>query len=83
MHNKTWRDVARPIIASVIRRHRNEPEEQVRKALREAYPWGERAMWPYKVWCSEVRRQLGTEVKGRQTREELVNAGQMELPLEA
>ena len=54
----TWRSIGAPIIAQVIEQHRGESEKEVRKALREAYPWGERAMWPYKVWCSEVNRQL-------------------------
>jgi hypothetical protein len=26
--------------------------------LRDAYPWGERAYHPYRIWCSEVNRQL-------------------------
>lgn len=31
----------------------------LRKALTEAYPWGERENTPYKAWLAEVRRQLG------------------------
>lgn len=27
--------------------------------LREAYPFGERAHWPYKVWLEEIRTALG------------------------
>jgi hypothetical protein len=27
-----------------------------RRKLREAYPFGERAMLPYKVWLDEIRR---------------------------
>ncbi len=59
MPGNTWRDHCRPIIAEVIREHGKEDMKLVRKKLREAYPYGERAMWPYKVWCHEVRRQLG------------------------
>ena len=33
--------------------------KSLRKALREAYPFGEREYWPYKVWCDEIRSQLG------------------------
>lgn len=37
-----------------------------RSALRTAYPFGERKMWPYKCWLAEIRRQLGrrNEPKG-------------------
>ena len=34
--------------------------KKLRKALRESYPFGERRHHPYKVWCDEVRRQVGT-----------------------
>ena len=54
-----WRDHARPIIAEVIAGFPADADEKaIRKALTHAYPYGERAMWPYKVWCDEVRRQL-------------------------
>lgn len=55
----TWRESAAPIIAEVIRRVGRSDMCALRKALREAYPWGDRRMHPYKVWCSEIRRQLG------------------------
>lgn len=29
-----------------------------RKAIRDAYPFGERAYWPYKAWCKAVRAYL-------------------------
>jgi len=57
----TWRDRCRPLIARVIREHEGEEIRVVRKALREAYPWGQRSLHPYKIWCSEVRRQLGID----------------------
>ena len=55
---RTWRDHCSPIIADVIERVGKDDMQALRKALREAYPYGERKMWPYKVWCSEVRKQL-------------------------
>lgn len=55
----TWRDEARPLIAAVIARVGVNDMKAVRRALREAYPWGERERHPYKTWCDEVRRQLG------------------------
>ncbi len=59
-YGATWRDHARPIIAKVIARVGRDDVKALRRALREAYPFGERRYWPYKVWCDEVRRQRGT-----------------------
>lgn len=55
----TWRTHAAPIIAAVIRETGTSDLPKLRRALRDAYPYGERKYWPYKVWCAEVRRQLG------------------------
>ena len=54
----SWRASAAPIIAKVIAEVGRDDIKALRKALRDAYPWHERRMWPYKVWCSEVRHQL-------------------------
>jgi hypothetical protein len=56
----TWRERAAPIVARVLRETKGKPEREVRAALREAYPFGERTYWPYKVWLDEVARQRGT-----------------------
>lgn len=55
----TWRDEARPIIASVIAEIGTSDERQLRAALRKAYPWGPREYHPYKIWLDEIRVQLG------------------------
>lgn len=55
-----WRDACRPIITKVIADNKGKPEKEIRKALYNAYPFGERAMYPYKVWLSEIAVQLGT-----------------------
>ena len=57
----TWREHARPIIAAVIRGNPGADKETLKKLIRAAYCFGEREFWPYKIWCSEVRRQLGEE----------------------
>mgnify|MGYP001129113003 FL=1 len=49
----TWRDIAKPIISSVLAANAGADDKTIRRALRDAYPWGERAMHPYKVWCDE------------------------------
>ena len=59
----TWRNNCQPIIAEVIADVGTDDMKALRKALRDAYPYGERKMWPYKVWCSEVRKQLGLDKK--------------------
>lgn len=61
----TWRERAAPIIANELALHKNSSEQELRRALREAYPFGERAMWPYKVWLDEIRRQRGLKAKKR------------------
>lgn len=40
-------------------------QNELRALLREAYPFGERAHWPYTVWLREVRRALGVEATPR------------------
>lgn len=54
----SWRDVARPIIARTLRENVGKTVPELRAALRQAYPFGPRQYWPYKVWCDEVRRQM-------------------------
>ena len=63
MSKSTWRDHCRPIIAQVILETGKGDMKKLRKALRETYPYGQREMWPYKVWCSEIRKQLRLDVK--------------------
>lgn len=55
----TWRDSARPLIAKALEETKGKTEQEIRKALRDAYPWGERRMHPYKIWCDEIKRQRG------------------------
>lgn len=53
---KTRREVASKIIAEVLATlPADVSEKDARKAISEAYPWGERAMHPYKVWLSAVK----------------------------
>lgn len=53
----SWRDMAAPKIAAVIKDTGYSDLKALRKALFDAYPWGPRKMHPYKIWCDEVRRQ--------------------------
>ena len=60
----TWRDMCRPIIAKVISEVGKEDKKALRVALREAYPFGDRRYWPYKVWLDEIKVQLGKRKYG-------------------
>jgi hypothetical protein len=55
----TWRARAEPIVRRVLDETIGQPDSERRAALRAAYPFGERAMWAYKCWLAEIRRQLG------------------------
>lgn len=80
----TWREHCSPIIASVISNVGTEDMKSLRRALREAYPYGVRTMWPYKVWCSEVRKQLGLDTLPSGLSKKETKAGQGALfPVEA
>lgn len=54
-----WSDHARAVIAHV---HATLPDDmpfkERKKAIRAAYPFGERAYWPYKAWNKAVREYL-------------------------
>lgn len=53
-----WRVGARQVIAQVLRETTGQDYGAVRAALRDAYPFGERRRYPYKVWCEEVNQAL-------------------------
>lgn len=54
----TWREHAAPIIDRVLDETAGKSLTEIRKALRLAYPYGERKMYPYKIWCDEINKQL-------------------------
>lgn len=62
MSGGTWRDSAKPIIAKVIAEVGTDDPKRLKAALRDAYPWGPREHHPYKMWCDEIRVQLGLKV---------------------
>ena len=57
MAHKTWRDSCAVIIAKVLLETKGQDEKAIRKALFEAYPFGERKYHPYKIWLSEIKVQ--------------------------
>jgi len=55
-----WRKKAAPIIAEIMAKFPEDGPKQ-KKALRDAYPFGERKYHPYKIWCDEIKRQRGVK----------------------
>ena len=53
-----WKDKANEVIAQVVRDVGTADETALKQALSKAYPFGERRMHPYKVWCEQVRKTL-------------------------
>lgn len=53
-----WRTAARKHIVKVIDVVGRDDMKKLRRALCSAYPFGEKRWWPYKVWLSEIKRQL-------------------------
>lgn len=76
----TWRTHAAIIIEQTIRQQGTDDMTALRRALREAYPFGERKYHPYKIWCDEIKRQLGQKrSKIRLTADEQERRGQQTL----
>jgi hypothetical protein len=57
--SKSWREHAKPIIKQVLKDTAGQPEKVIRKALKEAYPFGLRQYHPYKIWLDEIKVQRG------------------------
>lgn len=55
----TWREHCRPIIAKVLSDNKDSTEKEIKKALFDAYPYGQRSLHPYKIWCDEIKVQRG------------------------
>lgn len=66
MQGSDWRDHSREVITAITKEHGIANPDALEKAIRAAYPFGERAHWPYKVWNEEVRRHMSVvrDLKG-------------------
>ena len=51
--------MARPIIVKVIKRVGLKDKKALKKALYDAYPFGQRKYHPYKIWLDEIKRHTG------------------------
>lgn len=54
-----WRRAAREAIRNAIAESAGKSDQEIRKAIRDAYPFGERKYHPYKIWLDEVNIQTG------------------------
>ena len=59
----TWRERCCDIIHDVLQRTKGMPEKDIRKALHDAYPFGERKYYPYKAWLAEIKWQRGGNMR--------------------
>jgi len=69
MKESRWRLAARKAIQKAIAENAGKSEKEVRKAISDAYPFGERARYPYKIWLDEVKAQ--TRIQSAQYRQRL------------
>jgi hypothetical protein len=53
-----WADRARAVIAKVIADNQGQPADAVIEKIDAAYPFGERAMHPYKAWLAARRAAI-------------------------
>ncbi len=61
-HESHWRIAARKAIQKAISDSAGKSEKEVRKAISDAYPFGERARYPYKIWLDEVKAQTKKQI---------------------
>lgn len=57
-----WRPRAEAVIRDEIANGEREglSADEIRKRCSEAYPFGQRRYWPYKVWLSALKQLLGS-----------------------
>lgn len=77
MTKSPWRQTASRIIREVMKNNPDADRKKLKRLISEAYPFGERRMHPYKIWCDEVKVQLGT--KKRKHRGEVNDPKQIDL----
>ena len=58
MNRSYWREKAAPIINEIIQANPTIDDREVKQLISNAYPFGQRAYHPYKIWLSEVKRQM-------------------------
>lgn len=69
MTTKTWRDVAHAAIQKALAEAEAQglDAEATKRHVNAAYPFGERAYHPYKIWLSEMKRTFNPVTKVAQS----------------
>lgn len=75
-NNITWRDVCRQIIKRTLAQSAGKSETEIRKALKEAYPFENIKFTMYLVWLNEIHLQRKSK---RPTKQPTENKNQGEL----
>ena len=67
MRQRTWRAKAGLIIAAAIEEGiaNGMTLVEMKRLISSRYPFHERAMHPYKIWCNEVNTQLELYLSGK------------------
>jgi hypothetical protein len=60
----SWREKSAAVIARVVAEVGTHDQKALKKALFDAYPFGERQYHPYKIWCNERAKVLKPEPDG-------------------
>ncbi len=55
----SWRAEAAHVIAGVLQGCEGKTEAEIKSALFDAFPFGQRTHYPYKIWLDEIKRQRG------------------------
>ena len=68
-----WRTESRKVILSIMAAIGTKDMVLLKREISKAYPFGDRKYFPYKIWCDEVRKQLGIpkKTKGNERQSEM------------
>ena len=70
MKQRTWRDAAKVAIQKALREAEAQglDTEATHKHVNAAYPFGERAYHPYKIWLSEMKATFSPKADGKEAK---------------
>lgn len=57
MIESKYRKEFRQLIHLILTEMQGKPDRDINRALRNAFPYGARKNWPYKMWLKEIRLQ--------------------------
>lgn len=77
MSRSKWRKGCTPIIKQVLIDTKGLSEKEINKALCDAYPFGKKQYYPYRIWRDEIKIQLG--LKEPLPKKEIENPNQLTL----